>query len=187
MKYYLGYKEYMIKSDNSVFIKDESGYNIKARIILTNRNLMVFYNEGNESEESLRIYPIEYFNTYDGNAQINTGGGNQPFFEVLFPMSSLYVFFGHSIKRGWQLQAEERVQQWVTAINSAVARYQELLNERENERRNRQGQYSNNYIYHITNTPVTPVNQPRASFCSGCGSPIGPDDTFCVAGGRRVI
>lgn len=178
MKYCLGYKEFIIKSDNNAYIKEASGNSTRAELTLTNRNLIVFFRSNNDYEDSLKIYPVEYIRTYYGRAQINTGGGNQPFFEIQFPDSCLYVFFGHSIKRAWQLQAEGRVQQWVTAINDAVDKFNKLKTE-NNITAQQQSQINNSYIYTESSTP-------NPSFCPGCGSPLSQDDVFCVVCGRRV-
>ncbi len=188
MKYFLSYKEFIIKSDNNIFVKDNNGRAVKANIMLTNRNLMVNFtisDDDGDEEEALRIFPIEYINLLNGSAQINTGGGNQPYFEVYFPDQSLYVFFGHSIKRNWQIQAEGRVQQWVTAINNAVANYKSTNGITNPVYSTVHNQFANPYTNQTGySSPVIQTQRPK--FCPGCGSPVSPDDIFCVACGTKV-
>ncbi len=178
----------MIKSDNNIFIKENSGRAVKANIMLTNRNLMVNFNVSDDygrEEEALKIFPIEFINSLNGTAQINTGGGNQPYFEVFFPDQSLYVFFGHSIKRNWQIQAEGRVQQWVSAINNAVTNYRSSYGTTGAVYASANNQFANPYSNQtVYQSPVTQIQKPR--FCPGCGSPLSQDDIFCVVCGTRV-
>ena len=182
MKYFTGYNEYLIKSDNNLYIRNITGESLSAKMILTNRNLLVFYTLTNDydDDEALKIYPVEYMGINGGKAQISTGGGNQPFFELYLPDSSLYVFFGHSVRRNWQIQAEGRVQQWVAAINSVVDRYKDGKNSYVAAQTYQQPQNQ----YYNTNESQT-INK-RPNFCPGCGSPLTKDDIFCIACGRKV-
>ncbi len=180
MRYMLGYKESIIKSDDNVYIKETNGATRRAMLVLSNRYLVVIYSDDND-DDVLKIFPIEFIYTVNGHAQINSGGGNQPFFEIYFPDTNLYVFFGHSVRRGWQIQAEGRVNQWISSINLAVERYKLSDNGDRTLYSAVRNQHSDNRKYSENTNQVKKPN-----FCPGCGSPLSQEDVFCVACGRRV-
>lgn len=175
-----GNKEIVIKSE-IVFIKEASGEMLSAMLALSDSHLVVVYYDDSENENAFKIFPLEYINTVNGIAQIVSGGGNQPFFEINFPDESLYITFGHSIRRAWQIQIEERVKQWISAINAAIRRYISNNSDYSMLYSAARSQYydNRNYMDNIQQTK-------KPNFCPGCGNPLSQEDVFCVACGRRV-
>lgn len=168
MKYIIGYREYILKNEKDVFIRESGGPVIKACLLLTNNNLLMFYKAAGESEETLKIFPVSLITHRNGEAYIDNGDGKQPYFIIHFPESYLYVFYGHSVKSGWQNETYLKVQQWIDAINHAVTAYEAI---------NKTISIPNNQNQYLAK---------KQSFCTNCGSPLSPNDVFCVICGNKV-